>query len=330
MKRHVLTMFAIVMFACPASAQWRWTPEARRLVRVRDDVAATPEEMLLRADQFFRAGEYAKAQAAYERFLDYWPETDQIDRIQFSIAECHEARGRLKTAGEEYRKLIANHRDSEYYDRVVQKEYNIAEQFYARYVERSGFGRIMAGRHLQRAIEVYEWIIENDPFGEGTAEAQYKLAECRFIGDELDDARFEYQRVLDQFPTSKWADLSQFYVATCDYRQSKTAKYDQEGTKRALKGYRNFLRRAPSSDLADDARSIVEELRSRLAEHQYLIAEFYERRGRGRAALLAYRRLLSEYPETSWAEMSRVAVANLVEDAAIMDGLKRMGSDGDG
>ncbi len=305
--------------ACPALAQWRWTPEARRLVRVRPELATTPEEQLVRADQLYRDGDYRKAQAAYTRFLDYFPDRPEVDRVQFSIAECYEARGKLKTASEEFRKLIANHRDSEYYDRVVQKQYDIAEQFYKQYTGRHGFGRLFAGRHLKRAISVYEWLIENDPFGDATAEAQYRLAECKFAQGSFDEARFEYQRVLDQFPASRWASSALYDVAICDYRQSKTARYDQDKTKSALKGFQTFINSAGSDPRLDKAKSYVKQLRERLAEHEYLVAKFYERQGRARAALISYRRLTDRYPETSWTEKSQTAIGRLEKEAATID-----------
>jgi len=296
-----------------ADAAWRWTPEIGRFIRVKRLLAATPEEQLAMGRKLYDAGKYGEAIAAYRRFFDYFPDSPLADQAQFGIAESYEARGDLADASEEYQKLVVNYRDSTLYDRVVRKQYEIAERFYQNYANRKGLGRLTAGRHLRRAIEVYEQVIENDPFGAGTAEAQYRLAECYFVSDRLEEAKLEYKQVLDQFPASRWARDARFYLALCEYRQMLPARYDQENAQNALNGFSSFLASSPDDERADEARDYVQEVTERLAEHDYLVARFYERRGWPRAALVCYQTLIQEYPETSCADKVQASINRIVE-----------------
>jgi len=298
-----------------ADAGWRWTPEIGRFVRVRRYVVATPEELLARAQEFYQAGKYRQAISTYKEFFDLFPDSPMADQVQFAIAESYEARGKLVKAGEEYQKLIVNYRESPLYDRVVRKQYDIAAKFHEQYVNRKGLGRLTAGRTLRHAINVYEQVIENDPFGAGTAEAQYRLAECYFTADKLVEARLEYQQVISRFPSSRWSTDARFYLALCEYRRMLPARYDQQNAQNALNGFTQFLTAAMSDhEQADEARKYVEDVKERLAEHDYLVARFYRRRGRMRAALVCYQTLMRQYPNTSFAEKAQTDRNEILEE----------------
>ncbi len=310
----VVTVSLLAGVATAADAALRWTPETG-FVWVRRYVAVTPEEQLARARELQQRGKYRQAAEAYEEFLDLFPDHSTADQAQFGLAECYEARGKLAKANDEYQKLIANYRDSELYGRVVRKQYDIADRYYQQYVNRKGLGRLTAGRKLKRAIRFYEQVIENDPFGAGAAEAQYRLAECYFASNKLLEAKLEYEQVLQQFPSSRWARDARFYLALCEYRRMLPARYDQESAKNALRGFTRFLAIAADDDeRTEDARRFVADIRERLAEHDYLIGRFYERRGRRRAALVSYETVLRQYPDTSFAEQARSNVERLVEE----------------
>ena len=237
------------------------------------------------------------------------------DQVQFAIAESYEAGGNLVKAGDEYQKLIVNYRESPLYGRVVRKQYDIAAKFHEQYVNRKGLGRLTAGRKLRRAINVYEQVIENDPFGAGTAEAQYRLAECYFTADKLLEAKLEYGQVISQFPLSRWSRDARFYLALCEYRQMLPAQYDQQNAQNALNGFTGFLTAAPSDhERVDEARKYVEDVNERLAEHDYLVARFYRRRGRMRATLVCYQTLMRQYPNTSYAAKAQADLKELLEE----------------
>jgi len=305
---------AICSVSCIADAAWRWTPEIGRFIRVTPHVAATPEEQLDQAAELYRDGDYDEAYRTYEKFFDYFPDSELADQVQFGLAECSEARGDLLQASEEYQKLIANYRDSDLYTQVVAKQYEIADRFYQMYVNRKGLGRLTAGRKLRHAIEVYTQVIDNDPFGAGSAEAQYRLAECYFVSNKLEEAKLEYRQVVEQFPSSRRVHDARFYLALCEYLGMLPARYDQEGAKNALRGFSRYVRDAPPDhEHIDQAREYITHVKERLAEHDYLVARFYERRGRLRAALASYQTLIQTYPGTSFAEKAQTYAQAIVD-----------------
>ncbi len=281
-----------------------------------------PEEQLALAQEFYRDGKYRQAAGAYDEFLDNYPDNPMADQAQLGIAESYEARGKLGKAGEEYQKLIVNYQESRLYDQVVRKQYDIAANFHRQYVERKGLGRLTAGSKLRHAINVYEQVIENDPFGAGTAEAQYRLAECYFSADKLVEAKLEYEQVVSQFASSRWSRDARFYLALCEYRRMLPARYDQESAHNALSGFMAFLAGAPSDhELADEAREHIEDVKEQIAEHDYLIARFYRRRGWMRATLVCYKTLIEKYPNSS----SAVTAKSDLE--ALLDEMTRAGMD---
>lgn len=157
-------------------------------------------------------------------------------------------------------------------------------------LERERFGD--ARRYLAHAFEV-------EPNSQMGREALLLVADAHFLEggvDNLIQAEAKYRDFQNRFPTSDRGAYVQFQVANALAGRIERADRDQEVTHKAQQAYEELLRIYPTSDYAAASRQKIEEVRLRLAEHEYEIARFYMRYGIARAAALRFEYLLANFP----------------------------------
>ena len=165
-----------------------------------------------------------------------------------------------------------------------------------------------------KAMEEFQRVVTNFPGSSRVPDAQYYLAEAHYCSKDYLQAVFEYERLLNTYPSSQWADEAQFQIAEAYYKQLRRAELDQTETAQALSNYRRFIDEHPDSDLIDKARERIIDCRSRLAKKRFLGARLYQRQKHYDAAIITYKDLIRDFPETPYfaealARLGEIALA---------------------
>ena len=69
--------------------------------------------------------------------------------------------------------------------------------------------------------------------------------------------------------------------------------------------FEDFLKKHPESDMAPDAKQVVDKLKSREAENAYETGKFYEARRAPESAVIYYKDIVRNYPDTEWAKKAQ-------------------------
>ncbi|RYD58801.1 MAG: outer membrane protein assembly factor BamD, partial [Sphingobacteriales bacterium] len=154
----------------------------------------------------------------------------------------------------------------------------------------------------------------------------YKYAYSFYYMKDYLSASYHFKNFTEFFPTSKDAEEVEFMHALCLYRMSPKASMEQTYTAKALDALQNFINTHPDSKRLDEANKYVDECRKKLEEKQALAAELYYDIGQYRAAGIAYRALMRDYPEStssdkyqymiikSWYNFAKVSIAEKQEE----------------
>ncbi|MCE2502444.1 MAG: outer membrane protein assembly factor BamD [Chlorobi bacterium] len=155
------------------------------------------------------------------------------------------------------------------------------------------------GNH-QKAQEYFEVILLQDPASEYADDAQFYLAESFYQTDEYRVAAFHYSRVLNDFPGSPFYKQALYMTGKCYYNVSPQYERDQRQTDNAIRQYKAFVQFYPTDSLSKHARERILELRSRLAQRDYSVAQHYLDRGEYKAAEIYFKRVIDRYPDTKY------------------------------
>lgn len=154
---------------------------------------------------------------------------------------------------------------------------------------------VKAGTLFQELVNIYRGTSRADElyyyYGKSTmGQRDYLLATHYF------------RSLLKEYPGSKYAEEAQFLVGYCSYLLSPKARLDQSVTFEAIESLQLYINLYPYSDSVDEARKLIDELRSKLIYKSYLNAKLYFDFENYKAAVIAIDNSLREYPESKYRE----------------------------
>ena len=287
-----------------AGAQWVIAPQIGRLIRPDRMPKETPELQVQYARSLMQSGDYARALYETAKFDDFYGDSDFADDNQFIRGEIRMAQGDYKDAANEFQQVIATYPDSDLFNDVIAKQYEIGDIYYAKGQARlqKGWWRRYKKRPLKRAIAIYTMVIDNQPFTEAAAEAQYKVGLCYYTREEYVEAAFEYQRVIEDYSKSAWIDEAGYGLAMCYYQAARPPEYDQSPSLLCISAVDDFKEQFPSDYRVDELDKVRAEMRERVAKQRLMTAQFYEKRRRFAAAAVYYETVAQGFSETSAAK----------------------------
>lgn len=116
-----------------------------------------------------------------------------------------------------------------------------------------------------------------------------------------------YQAYIRNYPKGRYIIEAQFQVGHCYYLDSPDARLDQEGTKKAIEFFTQFVELYPESPYAEQAYKEMNEMYDKLAEKEYLSAKMYYNLGtylgnNYLSAEIVAKNALKDYPTNKYQE----------------------------
>jgi len=319
--RRVLAGALLLCAAAPAFAQWTWTPQTRRWVNIKRLPKETAALQLEYGRSFLLQGEYKKAFRETEKFASYYPDSALSDENQFLRGEIRLAQGKLVDAAKEFELVVTMYQDSDLYEEVIAKQYEIGNQLYAQGEARlDKRWRLFRKRPFKRAEEVYAMVIPHQPIGDAAAEAQYKIGLCCHTRKDYSSAAFAYDEVINLYANSEWVDDACYGVAKCRYDSALPADYDQERSQSAIEAVDEFKGRFAEDERVAELDTVRVEMREEIGKQRLKVAQFYEKRREFDAARMYYHVVVDQFAETAAAEKAQQWLAdNPVMEARAAD-----------
>jgi outer membrane protein assembly factor BamD len=156
----------------------------------------------------------------------------------------------------------------------------------------------------EKARQLFEVIVLQDPGSEFADDAQFYLGESYFRNEDYALAALNFNRLRTSFPSSPLYKLALYRAAQSYDRSSLPYERDQKDTRYAIDQYEGFMTLYPGDSLVSEARQRRDVLRTKLAQRDYSIAEQYVRNEDFKAALLYYNRVIDLYPETEYFQLA--------------------------
>ncbi len=153
-----------------------------------------------------------------------------------------------------------------------------------------------------RALQLFDAIL---PVYRGTEKAEelyFDYAYAYYHEGEHIMASYYFKRFYNNYPRSKNAEEAAFMAAYCKYLDSPRYSLDQANTYEAINEFQLFINRYPRSERAKEATAYIDELRKKLQDKDYNIANLYFKMEDYRAAIVSYKNLLKDYPDTEYKE----------------------------
>lgn len=272
----------------------------------------TPAGQLAVAERLESEGEYKSAVKAYDALVREWPASVEAPEAQFRLAAVLETHlGEYADAFEEYSYLLDFYPKSCPYAKIVETQYRIVNLLHD--TRRMFLGMSFTGNRELR--QGYERIVRRAPGAPYVPEAMLKIADLREQDADFEEAIKVYSTLRSRHPGTAEARRALYLEAKARMWLVRRLAYNLPRCKDTENYLKLALRNDPSHPNAEEMRKCLSELGDYLAEDAWVRAKFYDTRQRTRhAAVAAYGKFLSEFPDSPHAEEARSRIAELKEE----------------
>lgn len=298
----IFFLYFSLVWSGGALSYWIWTPQTGKWVNPKYAVKDTPQEQLDWAMGFYMAKDYKSAIREFKKLIRYYPNSPQACDSQYFLGCSYEKLSQFYRAFQAYQKVIDVYPYTQKVEEVIERQYRIGDLYFAGHKDE--FLGISFSSPLDRALEIFEKVIENAPYGKYAAASQYKVGIILCKLGRFDEAKRAFQKLERNYPDSTFAQEAKYQIGLSGYKGSPKADYTQEETEASIKEVEEFIKDSPHSPLQEDARKVLTELQNKKAESLFKTAQFYERQKYFDSALLYYEDIIKNFPNTTWAAKS--------------------------
>lgn len=126
--------------------------------------------------------------------------------------------------------------------------------------------------------------------------AQLKIADSYNKEQEPDLAVSEYRKFLEAYPDHEYAPYAQYQIAMVYFDQIESPERGYGGAAKALEEFERLKKMFPRNPYRESVDLKIEKCRDTIAEYEYLVGQFYYKKGSYQAALGRFEGLLRKYP----------------------------------
>jgi len=154
------------------------------------------------------------------------------------------------------------------------------------------------------AVDLLKGYIQFQSGASDLDEAHFLLGMCYVKRQEWPLAATEFSILSTDFQDSPRLPDAQYWLGVSYWRQSKSAPYDQDMTRRAIAQFDRFLSMFPDHPQVAEVKEHRGAARERLAEKAFRNGKLYLKLHYWEPARYYFSLARSDYPETRWAERS--------------------------
>jgi len=274
--------------------------------------AATPAAQLEYAAKLEARGKDRSARRAYEALVREWPTALESAQAQLALAQLFEKAQKYDKAFDEYQYLLVHFSGHCPYTEVLDRQYRLANSML--HNNKSMFGWRISGTDSIR--ERFELIVRNAPRSAIAPEVLLIIGSMRVAEKELQEAISVYDGLLNRFPNAPQATSAIYLAAQCRYELAVKHSYNEPRAREAIAFFKAALARMPNHPQKEQMTAWLNELNALLLEQNYIQAVFYDTKQRNvEAAKTAYRRFLTEFSDSKYAQQVRDRLTELEKGA---------------
>lgn len=299
MKKRIflITLLLLAAYgATPVYAYWVWSPELGKWVNPKKSAKDTPEDQFQWAMGFFEAKDWDRAIGEFEKMPTEYPNSKLTAEGVYYMGKAWEQKNDFGKAVDAYQKLIDRYPYSDRIKDAIQREFEIAGDF-ANGEKLKLWGiPILDGQ--QKALETYQHIVKNAPFGTFGDQAQFKIGDVYKTQEEFELAKKAYQAVIDEYPSSPLVADAKYQLGYVAMLEAKKSHFNEQTAERAIEDFKGFKSAYPENEKSVEADESIKALRAKKAQSMFETAAFYEKRGKFKSAGLYYKQVADNYGDT--------------------------------
>lgn len=307
--KKIICFVLMAVFTCNAHAFWIWSPKSKKIKHAKQAASTLPTLQYAQAYMQYEAKQYQRAIKGFKKLLKKYPDAQEAADSQFYLAQAYLAIKKSVEAFDAYQKLVESYPNSKHINEAIDQQFSIADSFVREPKKMLGMSKYDFTDHP--SIEMFRKIVEKSTYSPQAPIAQYKLGVVFNYLSKYDEARQEFQKVVDMFPESEWAAPARYQLALATVKSFGGVDYDSTNLEDAAKRLAEFVRLHPQAEVAPQAEQKLDHMIRQEAQKDFETAQFYERLQKYTSARGYYQRVIELYGDSEYADKAKECLKKL-------------------
>jgi outer membrane protein assembly factor BamD (BamD/ComL family) len=277
------------------------------------------------AERLYQQGKLEEAETLFGRLAKKRKGTPWGEKGQYYLAECQYQRGKLVPAHDSYERLVADYPGTEYLDKLVSREYAIAQKWLAlsnntaKAEERPPwYGRFNGDRPLLdtrgTALQALEHVRHHDPTGPLSDDAVLRIADEHMEQRDYESAALYYDQLTTDHPKSPFLQRAQLAAIDARVKGYIGPEYDGAGLNQARELIKQTMATFPDRPAGQEKLyHTLDLINDQEAERTFSVGDYYQRTGRVASAEYYFGKIRQRWPKSPWSNKAKDRLAVLAK-----------------
>lgn len=293
-------------------------------------VAPNPEadEEFRAAEALFQQGKLPEAETEFAKIAKKRKDTPWGEKGQYYLAEIQYQRGKYVAAHDSYEKLVTTYPGTKYLEKLVAREYEIAQFWLAQNDPKAKPAQKMnwydgftGKRHLidnnGHALSALEHVRQHDPTGPLADDALMRIADNHFARADYESSALYYDQLINDPTHRKSPFLPRAQLSSIDSKIKGYLgpDYDGAGLEQARETIKQTMatfpeRQASTNEVLYHTLDLISD---QMAERAYRRGEYYRRKGLVTSAEYYFAMVPQKWPTSPWAGKAKKELTTLAK-----------------
>jgi outer membrane protein assembly factor BamD (BamD/ComL family) len=275
------------------------------------------------AERLFQQNKLEEAEGLFAKLAKNYKSTPWGEKGQYYLAECQYQRGKLVTAHTSFEKLVADYPGTEFLDKLVSREYAIAQVWLAQDdpnakpdQKLAWYTRFTSERPLLdtngSALQALEHVRHHDPTGPLADDAVLRIADEHMEHRDFESAALYYDQLTVDHPKSPFLQKAQLAAIDARIKGYLGPDYDGTGLDQARELIKQTMATFPDRPAGNEKLyHTLDLINDQEAERTFRIGDYYQRTGKVISAEFYFGKIPQRWPKSAWATQAKTRLAQL-------------------
>jgi outer membrane assembly lipoprotein YfiO len=231
---------------------------------------------------------------AAKKFMAKYPRDERREEVMMLTAQAEMDRGNYSKANDRFNEQMDQYRNGEYFDRAIQRQYQIADAFLkGRKIKAMWMFRVSG---IDKGIEILNGIADRTPGTVIAEKSLLRVADHHYDAGQVVQAVEAYDHYIKTFPQSPRRRMghAMLRAARARYAQYRGEAFDDTPLTDAQQRFMIYLDRYPEDANKANVPMVLSQIKNALVRRYFSAGKFYKRIGRPTASIFYFRKVIEQ------------------------------------
>ena len=242
---------------------------------------------------------------AAKKFMARYPSDGRREEVMMLAGQAEMDRGNYSKACDRFNEQMDQYRNGEYYDRAIQRQYQIADAFLkGRKVKAAWVFRVSG---VDKGIGILNGLADRAPGTVVAEKALLRVADYHYDAGQVVKAVEAYDHYMKTFPQSprKRMGHAMLRAARARYAQYRGEAFDDTPLTDAQQRFMIYRDRYREDANKANVPMVLSQIKNALVRRYFSAAKFYKRIGRRTAAIFYYKKVIAQNADSHWSKLAQ-------------------------